>query len=690
MSDQPAKDAKSPGRKSRPNVEPDGKATSAIDVFQSIVAILPSIRLPLQLIGLAITVAGFIIVQLVSPNNVAAMMSAGTVGVSLIIFATLFLILPLFPRNQRAAFVVVMFIIFVGTSIYLVKLTYDLVVERAREITENAYQTISANLSTRKLQLKQEIARIEDEIAGLERRVGQSTSIIEAKQLSEALSAKKVQLSQVQKELLGVRSRQQDLRNTDRLANNVLVELNKLKSKIDGEAGGPSRSEIINAEADTARGELEAAQKIYEVKLQKARKEQAHAAFMLGQIHELKGELATARDYYNTALQDSPRDPVKLEYAARIARLLGDFNASAVLYGRAVEALPQNLPEHHQWMVTNYAVALWHQGKNEAARENFIAAYASSNPATLSRALVAQSYGAFLWDLDDLVGAEAKLREADTIYERLESNRQFLRYETSNNLGGVLLARGKYEDSRRHLDAALALMKANIGEQSLAYAQTIANLVANRSRFGDLASAISHAEFLRGREAKGDLTGFELGAILNVLSEFYIEGRNYSEANGILKRALGIVSRADSGGPSASTLAKIILKLSYIRLELEGADAAEAELVRNSGVLRAIGARTRNAAQYELILGRIALARRQSEQAISHLEKSAEITRKHIGSEHPNLVWALLALARAHREHRRELEAHTAREEARAIAKKWLHPKNRVWPELETGLLPKS
>src|SRR5690349_7747085 len=87
------------------------------------ISILPKLRTPLQLSGLLVTIVAVLIVKIISPDNVAAMMSAGMIGIGLIVFATMFLILPLITERQRAIFFGFMFLIYACVTVYLIQLT---------------------------------------------------------------------------------------------------------------------------------------------------------------------------------------------------------------------------------------------------------------------------------------------------------------------------------------------------------------------------------------------------------------------------------------------------------------------------------------------------------------------------------------------------------------------------------------
>ena len=404
---------------------------------------------------------------------------------------------------------------------------------------------------------------------------------------------------------------------------------------------------------------------------------------VLGEIAEVKGELSEALDYYRTADRTLATSPVAAEYHGRLCRLLGYFDEAVESYKHAFELIGNNPSEYRQSLLSDYAVSLWHRGDLKEARADFSAAYSDSKPNTLVRALVAQDFGSFLWDQDELDDAEAKLREADVIYGQLEISKQFLRYETLNNLGGVLLAKGRYQESQKFLEASLALIADKIGKMNLAYAQVAANIVLNRSRFGAVHDADDYVKSLLARERDGGLTGHEAAAILGAVAEYFSEMSNFVQADEVLKRAAGILSREEAKGAAQTLLAKVAMKRIEAFLDANMLDNATTEFGKNTDLFAdAVQPNTRGEVQLERIRGRLFLAERQWSDAISHLERSIAVARRTIGNDHPNLVWSLAPLARSYLAAKKTSESGLALEEAKRIANQWLSPNSRIWLEL--------
>ena len=96
---------------------------------------LPSIRTTLALSGFVVATAAVLIVRLVSPGNTTAMLTAGSIGISLVVFGQVFHFLRDFPRNQRALVFIATFLIFVVLIISMTIITITLLQQPSLEIT---------------------------------------------------------------------------------------------------------------------------------------------------------------------------------------------------------------------------------------------------------------------------------------------------------------------------------------------------------------------------------------------------------------------------------------------------------------------------------------------------------------------------------------------------------------------------
>ena len=104
-------------------------------VLQSLVRIIPKLKTPIQLSGLALLVAAVIVVQSISPGNIQAILAAGMIGVSFIIFGQVLQFMDVFPRNQRALLFLGLFIAFDITIVALIALTVSLIRKPTADVT---------------------------------------------------------------------------------------------------------------------------------------------------------------------------------------------------------------------------------------------------------------------------------------------------------------------------------------------------------------------------------------------------------------------------------------------------------------------------------------------------------------------------------------------------------------------------
>jgi hypothetical protein len=192
---------------------------------EKIVGVLPRLRTPLQLAGLLVCVVAVLIVKIISPDNVAAMMSAGMIGVGLIIFATMFMILPLILQRQRAFFFGFMFLVYALITAYLINLTYQFLRSRPQQITDQGLSTVSATLSKRIASLGSRIDQKTSELETLKRRVDASQSMEERNELGGKLDAAQRSLNEDNANLAALQKRQADLAGTKELGDIIIVEL---------------------------------------------------------------------------------------------------------------------------------------------------------------------------------------------------------------------------------------------------------------------------------------------------------------------------------------------------------------------------------------------------------------------------------------------------------------------------------
>lgn len=91
--------------------------------FEKLVGIIPKIRTAASLVGLVVAIGAYVAVSSFAPDNPRAQLSAGAIGVTIIIFGQIFYFLKLIPESQRAFLMLGMFFMFSAFVTGLVVLT---------------------------------------------------------------------------------------------------------------------------------------------------------------------------------------------------------------------------------------------------------------------------------------------------------------------------------------------------------------------------------------------------------------------------------------------------------------------------------------------------------------------------------------------------------------------------------------
>lgn len=103
-------------------------------MLEKAVAILPRLRTKIGLVGLIVTVGAFVATRSVAPGSTGAQLSAGAIGVTVIIFGQIFYFLALIPERDRAKFVLAMFALFCALLVTLVVLTALMIRTRISDV----------------------------------------------------------------------------------------------------------------------------------------------------------------------------------------------------------------------------------------------------------------------------------------------------------------------------------------------------------------------------------------------------------------------------------------------------------------------------------------------------------------------------------------------------------------------------
>lgn len=116
--------------KPQPAISSD-PATGTVEKF---VNLIPRIKTPIQLAGLALAIAAVIAIRSVVPGATKAQISAGAIGVVFLVFGQVFAALGSFPQKDRVKLVVSLFSIFCAFVIALVVVTSILVAKTMESV----------------------------------------------------------------------------------------------------------------------------------------------------------------------------------------------------------------------------------------------------------------------------------------------------------------------------------------------------------------------------------------------------------------------------------------------------------------------------------------------------------------------------------------------------------------------------
>ena len=108
--------------------------------WKSFADTVPKLRTKIQLAGFLVLVAAVLIVHVISPNNTRAMLSAGAIGISLVVFGQIFQYLHLFPEQQRVFLILMLFFIFACFSAGMVVLTANFIQQTRPKVDVSLFE----------------------------------------------------------------------------------------------------------------------------------------------------------------------------------------------------------------------------------------------------------------------------------------------------------------------------------------------------------------------------------------------------------------------------------------------------------------------------------------------------------------------------------------------------------------------
>lgn len=312
------------------------------------------------------------------------------------------------------------------------------------------------------------------------------------------------------------------------------------------------------------------------------------------------------------------------------------------------------------------------QGELEAAAASYedaaLAAEASRHDRIAARALidVVQLLGARLRRFDE---AEEMAGRADAILKRIGDD-PLLRAYLHGNRGGMLNARGDFEEALAEHRESLRLREEHLGLDSAEIAPTLNSIGLVLARSGRVKESEPYLErALQLLESHYGKDHPVVGAMLNNLGNVYERTDELERALPMRERALAIMlANYTKNSPRLATghtgMAKTLIALGRAEEALGHADAAiEARRISLGEEHPEFATALQFKAQALHELGR-------TREALPLQERAVRVTETSLGEEHPSLSNTLLALATILRDLKRYEDALTAARRALATAQR--------------------
>ena len=201
---------------------------------------------------------------------------------------------------------------------------------------------------------------------------------------------------------------------------------------------------------------------------------------------------------------------------------------------------------------------------------------------------------------------------------------------------------GDYTYARQHLLMARGLEQQALGNASIPYLETSANLMLSYCRPG-AAEGQSYEEQFETDLQAATVIRYELAVMQNALGECYVYDGKTDAALRHLQAAYDAI--ADASGESTTLKAEVIIWLS-MALVKAGHDGAARQLLESDKETVSIGVKRqpRLGARLELALGLLTEAEGNARDAIPHFTSAIGILRDCLGDQDPEQIWPELSL----------------------------------------------
>jgi eukaryotic-like serine/threonine-protein kinase len=263
----------------------------------------------------------------------------------------------------------------------------------------------------------------------------------------------------------------------------------------------------------------------------------------------------------------------------------------------------------------------------------------------VERAMSANNLGGVFVTQGEYEQAELHYRRALEIRETILGPYDPRVGQSANNLGFVLAHQAEYEQAERYYERALSTFEQALGPEHPYVASSLNNLGGVLARRGEYEQAERHQR--RALEIREKALGPEHAHVASSLADLgnlLLAKEEHEQAELHYRRALTVFENAL--GPDHPDVAGIVLNLGLV-LEAQG-KYEQAELYARRAVLmleQTLGPHHPQVADASYILGNVAFAQGEHEEAALHYQRALEIREQALGADHPELARPLVGLA---------------------------------------------
>jgi CHAT domain-containing protein/tetratricopeptide (TPR) repeat protein len=411
----------------------------------------------------------------------------------------------------------------------------------------------------------------------------------------------------------------------------------------------------------------------------------ATALFALGQLYQMQGKLDEAEATLKRvlAIREKALGPNHAEVAAALDRL-GQIAITRGRYAEAERTLQRALaiyeravgPDHHDTAMTRVSLgrirhAEARYSEAEALFETALAALRKSSlpQVRMLVATVINNLAVVAQDQGRLALAEARVREALAIQEKILGPESIVIGSYLNNLAEVHVHQGRYDEAEATHRRALEITEKVLGPDHADMANRLGNLAINLTYQGraDEAEGLQRRALAIAEKALGPRHP-DVASILNNLAHAVGEQDRSAEAEALYRRSLAL--RESALGPEHASVALSLGNIAGAMFRQRRFEEA-LPLARRSLEIRekALGPSHPLVAESLNTLGTLLDSLTRHDEAGPLLRRASAIREAALGANHPDLAVSLNNLAQHHEDLRQWKEAYAISKRSYAI---WL------------------